>query len=288
MYSDTINTLISQGIINKNGKVSPWLMRKISTEMIEQIHRLTSFLDEETDVSVRIKTMQLGITEKPSCIVCGASTKYHRSTKRFADTCSVKCQSVNPTIVSSRKQTNLVRYGVDHNFKLIPDDIRRASGLRLAEDGKRICYEKYGVENVMLVPEIKAKHKQTMGSAETKKKVQESILSSRGRKYTLPENWQNEFNKYRSFVWHFTRHSNIQSLPNIEKRGKGRNAYHLDHRFSMLEGFANNIHPSIIGSIHNLTMLPSTENRKKWSRSSSTIGELMAAIEINNMERIRR
>jgi len=61
------------------------------------------------------------------------------------------------------------------------------------------------------------------------------------------------------------------TLKDIEKRG---NAFHLDHKFSIIEGFKQNIEPSIIGHIKNLQIIPSNENIKKSRTCSISLKEL--------------
>jgi len=63
----------------------------------------------------------------------------------------------------------------------------------------------------------------------------------------------------------------LDSLENIEPRSK---KYHLDHMFSISEGFKNNIPPRIIASLSNLTMLEGRNNLKKHSYCSITKEEL--------------
>lgn len=49
---------------------------------------------------------------------------------------------------------------------------------------------------------------------------------------------------------------------------------HVDHMYSVIEGFRNMIPPFIIGSICNLQLLSATENSSKKSNCSMTVGEL--------------
>lgn len=85
--------------------------------------------------------------------------------------------------------------------------------------------------------------------------------------------------KYQKKVRYYTNKQNLKSLPNYEKRGvymgKSSNTYHLDHKYSILEGFKNNINPELIGNIHNLEMIPGYENRKKYKNCSITIELLL-------------
>lgn len=63
--------------------------------------------------------------------------------------------------------------------------------------------------------------------------------------------------------------------PNKYKRNKFQ--YHLDHMYSKLKGFKNNIPPYIIGSNYNLQMLYYTDNIIKGSKCSITKDKLLEA-----------
>ena len=64
--------------------------------------------------------------------------------------------------------------------------------------------------------------------------------------------------------------------PSNHNRGKGYNDYHLDHKFSIYEGFKNNINPEIIASKGNLQILSVSGNLIKNRNSSILLDELMA------------
>jgi hypothetical protein len=71
----------------------------------------------------------------------------------------------------------------------------------------------------------------------------------------------------------YKRYKNAINPLNI-KRNK---YYHLDHRFSITEGFKHNIPPYIIGSQHNLEIVPSRLNEQKGVNCSITKEELFNA-----------
>lgn len=65
------------------------------------------------------------------------------------------------------------------------------------------------------------------------------------------------------------------TLENLNKRGNIYNGgWHVDHQLSKRDGFLLNIPPYIIGSIHNLMMLPGIENASKNCKSWITQEEL--------------
>jgi transposase len=82
--------------------------------------------------------------------------------------------------------------------------------------------------------------------------------------------------KYRKKVYSITKQQSIHLLDNYEKRNNSgiEGAYHLDHKYSIIEGFRTNIKPEIIGNIKNLEFIPWEENIKKRTKCSITIEEL--------------
>lgn len=88
-----------------------------------------------------------------------------------------------------------------------------------------------------------------------------------------------EFKKYRRKVYYWTSKNDLTKLENYDKRG--RTGYHLDHKYSIAEGFKNKIPPKIIGNIDNLEFLLYTDNVKKGTSCSITkekLYELFAAV----------
>lgn len=82
-----------------------------------------------------------------------------------------------------------------------------------------------------------------------------------------------EFKIYRYYVDRITKMQPLHTLKNFEKRagyGKSKDPYQVDHKFSVVQGFLNNIPPYIIGHISNLEMLPSEKNNSKGSGCSIT------------------
>jgi len=81
-----------------------------------------------------------------------------------------------------------------------------------------------------------------------------------------------EFKKYRRKVYYWTAKNDLSKLENYNKRALL--GYHLDHKFSITEGFRNNVPPKIIGSIYNLEFIPYNVNVSKGIKCSITLEEL--------------
>lgn len=82
-------------------------------------------------------------------------------------------------------------------------------------------------------------------------------------------NWsytKSEFKAYKRIVYRITnltyKHHKDIINPNKYVRGKAGviDAWHLDHKISIMHGFINNIDPNIIGHVSNLQMLPWRDN----------------------------
>ena len=91
------------------------------------------------------------------------------------------------------------------------------------------------------------------------------------------------FKKYRKNVTKITNKQPLHELKNYDKRGKCGvdGAYQLDHKYSVLEGFKNDISPEIIGNIKNLEIISWEENALKGSKCSITIEELIDKIALS-------
>jgi len=93
----------------------------------------------------------------------------------------------------------------------------------------------------------------------------------------MPLSELSDFKMYHRAVWKFTR-AVMKELPNFDKRGQSIDSYHCDHRYSIFQGFKDNVPPYIIGHISNLEMINSRENLSKKTKCSITLNELFDKI----------
>ena len=91
---------------------------------------------------------------------------------------------------------------------------------------------------------------------------------------------RDKFQEYRNKVGRESARYNLQLLENFDKRGPKE--YHLDHKYSVFEGFKNNVPVEIIGHVCNLEMLRYDENTSKGGKCSITLEELKKLIEKHN------
>lgn len=170
----------------------------------------------------------------------------------------------------SIKKTCLEHFGVENAAKseIVKNKI------------KETCLKKYGKSSFLQTPEYKEKAKKT----NLEKYGSDYYLSSEKRYTKLVEEgiWidkelKSDLELYYEKVWKITEKQNLELLPNFEKRGNikfKKDAYHIDHRFSISEGFKQGVPPEIIGDIVNLEMLPAIENIRKYGKCSITLKKL--------------
>jgi hypothetical protein len=95
-------------------------------------------------------------------------------------------------------------------------------------------------------------------------------------KFNNAVKYKNGWDRYEFLTWYYTEKSYKTHYneinPNNLKRGK---EYHLDHKYSINEGFINNISPKIIGGKNNLEIITSYENLKKNKNCSISLNELL-------------
>lgn len=187
--------------------------------------------------------------------------------KNHGVTSTRKLQKTKDTI----KKTNLEKYGETCYFKT--DEFK--------EKLKEHNIERYGVENYFNSEDYKIKSKEVS----LKKYNSEYYLSSELRKqreiesgHWISDEDRTEYELYRLNVWRITNKQDLESLKDIDKRGRidlNPDAYHIDHKFSIREGFEESIPPEIIGSLRNLEMIPGRKNCSKNSKCSITKEELL-------------
>ncbi len=83
-----------------------------------------------------------------------------------------------------------------------------------------------------------------------------------------------KFEAYAMEVRFHTSQQPVETLVNSEYKGMG--TYHLDHKFSVAEGFRQNVPARVIGHIVNLEYITAEENLSKNKRCSWTLSELLS------------
>jgi hypothetical protein len=151
-------------------------------------------------------------------------------------------------------------------------NLKKNRWLKLSED-----------EAVMLKEQIAKKVKETasLRSFEESRAIGQTIRKGQvetGR--AMPEELVDAFLLYKGKVWAETKRNNLAILENYEKRG--RTNFHLDHMYSIFEGFKNNVDIAVVGHIKNLKMIPYQDNLSKHIKCSISLEELEQLIKESN------
>lgn len=122
-------------------------------------------------------------------------------------------------------------------------------------------------------------------SPEQRKKNAEKAKQTKIKKgIFISDNNLKPWKLYKRLVYKTTRNQALHKLIYIEKRGFGKDYYNLDHMYSIIDGFNNNISSDIIGHICNLRMIPFNENRRKYIKSCITLEQLYKRINKGEIE----
>lgn len=82
----------------------------------------------------------------------------------------------------------------------------------------------------------------------------------------------------------FTFNRNIDKIENSELKVINSRDYHIDHIYSISDGFINNIDPKIISSYVNLRVLSKSDNLKKGRKSDILLEELYERYNSSNIK----
>jgi len=214
------------------------------------------------------------LVSPPKCKKCNYNIVKFKSFKNgYNIFCCARCRENDKDKIKKSneqiKMTKLSRYG-DENYCNV-DKIKMTKLNRYGDENynniekyKNTCLIKYGVNNISKIPEVR--NKAMIKTRETREKLNHWVTLENLSLYKL----------YKREVYRITNSMNISSLNNIDKRGMAgvNGKYHLDHKFSILQGYNNGILPIYIGNIHNLEMIPWEENYNKKANSSISLEEL--------------
>lgn len=166
--------------------------------------------------------------------------------KRFG----FKAAILNSEVAERRKQTMIERWGHPTTWEspILKNKIKETMIL------------KYGYEIIALVPSF-------ISSSMDKKMMKSCGKTWEEYKADLPE-----YTSYYHSVRQITNQQNVKDLPNYDKWGE----YHLDHKFSIAEGYRQKIDVAVIGNLVNLEFIPAKENMSKSDNCSITKDALLS------------
>lgn len=297
--------------ITSRGYINPMIdrfgerffLKRIPKDVFEEFKHI--LLSKEKIIEIiykhNIRNFANGIKTTNICNFCGSNNcNFIGLKKGFQKHCSQACSNKNEITKEKIKQTNIDNWGVYNVF----------SNSLIKEKIKQTNLSKYGVENASQNPEIKKKAQKTtfekygcynvFSSPEIQEIIKQKNISKFGVPYPLTNEdikkkskktfiekglWRSEdeldlFQIYKNKVWYYTE-KNSKFIKDIEKRSKD---FHLDHKFSISQGFKENIPPFIIGNYCNLRIIPALENVSKNYKCCISIDELINAFYLNKKE----
>lgn len=89
----------------------------------------------------------------------------------------------------------------------------------------------------------------------------------------VPEECRLAFMRYKDKVYKLTNSKDLSSLNNIDKRGR-EFGYEVDHIYSLLAGFLNNVPIEVISCIGNLRCIPAKDNNVKGQKCEMELEDL--------------
>ncbi len=161
--------IVSNELLDVTGRLNGKLLRSSKYKYLRDIiYMISSCLDEQDDITHRLRWIQLDYTSPPVCKMCNNRVRFQKQTQLFNTYCCPKCRQSDNLIIEKAKRTNNERYGVDYGC-VAPIAILKQKQTCILKYGvdkpfksksiqKKVrdnTIEKYGVVSTALVPEIK-------------------------------------------------------------------------------------------------------------------------------------
>ena len=227
------------------------------------------------------------VITQPVCQECGGGISFRQFSYGYAKYCSVHSRSFK----KGKKW---------EEFGLTPTETKMRMRIANSKISGKTWEERYGVEKTKEMKiSLSEKLSNRVFTDEWKKKISKSnqgnlkgdknpmrnklvveklktTFVARGIK--IPDSELNNFELYKRKVRELTElefRKHYHNIKNADKRGNG---FDLDHKFSIFEGFKQNIPIHLIGSIHNLEMLSIKDNRSKFVKCTTTIDKILKGI----------
>lgn len=182
--------------------------------------------------------------------------------------------SKHPYVKEKKKETCLKNYGVE--IPIFSEEVKNKSKeTNILKYGKEYASQSSLFKSKMKVNLLEKYGVDHISKLDTTKKKLKSTNVAKG--VWLDSSHLSDFERYKRLVWSET-HKHKKALLNFELRGKlssNKDSYHIDHKYSILEGFKNGVLPTIIGNKNNLIMVPGLENIQKGSKCSEALENIL-------------
>jgi hypothetical protein len=226
------------------------------------------------------------LVDIPYCKTCNGVVKYRRIRDGYSMYCSNKCvksseeyydrwydtwskNNGNNEHVQKRIKTVIDKYGDVANYKMV-----------VLKNYKDKFKFKYGVNHVFELESFKEERKRTL-----KRKYGSETFNNpdKTRKTRIENGTQindiisEDFKKYKRIVVNRTNtiYRNNENIINPYGYKRSRNGYHLDHIYSIKQGFLNNVPVEIITHPLNLKLVEGVVNLKKQDMCHINLRDLL-------------
>lgn len=183
------------------------------------------------------------ITSRPKCNICDNQVLYSSKDKQYYRYCSQRCSMLD--------MKSLI--GVENSSQL----------QSVKDKKKQLSIEKYGVDNVSKSKEIK--------NLLSEKRTDYWNQLYKDKNFTSDGLSRIEYRKKCQQYLNTQYKRNKHILDPENKRGKD---WHIDHIYSVSDGFINNVPINVVSDISNLQLISAKDNYRKFYASGKTIEQL--------------
>lgn len=231
----------------------------------------------------------------PVCKVCGGEVGYARIRDGYRKYCGDKCvknseeyyerwsstwnkNNSDGSFIKKRTNTAISKYGSIKNYKK-----------SIKNNYEKSITEKYGVTNLFESEDFKKQRKKTLKEkygSETYNNPEKTRKTRISNGTQINDEIVNDFNDYKRIAMNrtLTIYRNNKGIINPNDVKRSKKEYHIDHIFSLKQGFLNNIPIEIITHPFNLHMIHYKDNLIKQDNCWITIEDLLLKIIKNDVE----
>lgn len=256
---------------NAIGQGEKWFIRNNLTNLFATINSLIP--DHITsDLKQKIFLILNDLRDVPICR-CGMQLKFEFFSRGYREYCSVKCRANDKAWQDNVKQTCIEKYDKNHVRQVKHINDRVIEKLRTNSSFVKFSSEKF--KEMSRKAEETRKKKYNCNTGWLPHAIETRIKNGS----MIDPELKPLYDRYKQLVKKYTNRSiKKYHIENVEKRNNHAldiNAYHLDHKFSIKDGFTNAVPAYIIGHVVNIRCIPNKENLMKQKKSSISIDQLI-------------
>jgi hypothetical protein len=271
----------------------------LSKNNIELYNQITEWCNinhlEDLDFKKKVFHYINSDNKIPVCLKCGGEVKYRRLRDGYQSYCSSICQ--NSCSIAKDKWLKSWKNGNSNNEHIVSRNKTILEKYINMEEYNKIIqknrestiFEKYGVYNTFQISEVKRKRKETLNEkygSETYNNPDKTKRTRIENNTQINDEIINNFLEYKKVVINRTIsiYRNNIDIINPKKLKRGKKEYHIDHLFSIKQGFLENLPIEIISHPCNLHMIFYMDNLKKQDNCWVTKEELLYNIILYNQD----